>query len=63
MTVQPEASVYPVRLEVDYPDQHNRVTTFFRVFMVIPAPLCCQLVVWGVLGWEVFPVGPAGCSV
>jgi Domain of unknown function (DUF4389) len=36
MTVQPEASVYPVRLEVDYPDQHNRVTTFFRVFMVIP---------------------------
>jgi hypothetical protein len=35
MTVQ-SASVYPARLEVDYPDQHNRVTTFFRVFMVIP---------------------------
>jgi hypothetical protein len=36
MTGQPEASLHPVRLEVDYPDQHNRVTTLFRVFMVIP---------------------------
>jgi hypothetical protein len=29
-------SVYPARLEVDYPDQHDRVTTFFRVVLVIP---------------------------
>jgi hypothetical protein len=36
MTVQPAASVYPARLEVDYPEQHDRVTTFFRVFTVIP---------------------------
>jgi len=36
MTVQSSASVYPARLEVDYPDQHDRVTTFFRVIMVIP---------------------------
>ena len=35
MTVQ-APSVYPARLEVDYPDQHNRVTTFFRVVLVIP---------------------------
>jgi hypothetical protein len=36
MTVQPEASIYPARLEVDYPAQHDRMTTFFRAFMVIP---------------------------
>jgi len=36
MTVQDPASDYPARLTVDYPDQHDRVTTFFRVFMVIP---------------------------
>ena len=29
-------AVYPARLEVDYPDQHNRVTTFFRLLMAIP---------------------------
>ena len=28
---------YPVRFAVDYPDRDlNRVTTFFRIFMVIP---------------------------
>jgi hypothetical protein len=36
MTEQSAASVYPARLEVDYPDQHNRVTTLFRVFVAIP---------------------------
>lgn len=36
MTVQPSAPVYPARLEVDYQDQHDRVTTFFRLIMVIP---------------------------
>jgi hypothetical protein len=36
MTVQSAASLYPVRLEVDYPDQHNRVTTLFRVVLIIP---------------------------
>jgi Domain of unknown function (DUF4389) len=36
MTVQDPASEYPARLTVDYPDQLDRVTTFFRIFMVIP---------------------------
>ena len=36
MTAQPAASVYPARLEVDYPEQHDRVTTLFRVFLFIP---------------------------
>ena len=36
MTEQLPVSVYPARLEIDYPDQHDRVTTLFRVFLVIP---------------------------
>jgi hypothetical protein len=36
MTGQLPASVYPARLEVDYPEQHDRVTVLFRVFLIIP---------------------------
>ena len=36
MTTPLTASVYPARLQVDYPEQHNRVTTLFRVVLVIP---------------------------
>jgi hypothetical protein len=36
MTVQSPGSVYPASLEVDYPDQHNRVTTLFRLVLIIP---------------------------
>jgi hypothetical protein len=36
MTEHLPASVYPARLEIDYPDQHDRVTTLFRVFLIIP---------------------------
>ncbi|HZW44584.1 MAG TPA: DUF4389 domain-containing protein [Dermatophilaceae bacterium] len=47
MTVQPSASVYPARLEVDYPDQHDRVTTLFRVFMVIPIAIVSSVLTAG----------------
>jgi len=36
MTVQDPASEYPARLTVDYQEKHDRMTTFFRIFMVIP---------------------------
>jgi hypothetical protein len=39
MSVQntpPEPTVYPARLEVDYSARYNRVTTLFRVVLVIP---------------------------
>jgi hypothetical protein len=29
-------TAYPARLDVDYTEQHNRVTALFRIFMVIP---------------------------
>ncbi len=36
-TQQPQQAEYPVRFSVDYPDRDlNRVTTAFRIFMIIP---------------------------
>ena len=32
----PAPAAYAARLDVDYPDRHDRVTTFFRVVLVIP---------------------------
>src|SRR5690348_3620261 len=46
MEAQPPAGGYPVQLDVAYPDRDlNRLTTFFRIFMVIPI-----LIVLGALG-------------
>jgi hypothetical protein len=37
MEAQPAAGGYPVQFDVAYPDRDlNRLTTFFRIFMVIP---------------------------
>jgi Domain of unknown function (DUF4389) len=36
MTEQPASLVYPARLEVDYQEQLNRLTTLFRVVLIIP---------------------------
>jgi Domain of unknown function (DUF4389) len=39
---------YPARLEVDYPAEHNRMTTFFRIVLVIPiAIIYCVLTAGG----------------
>jgi hypothetical protein len=40
----PTPTAYPARLEVDYTVEHNRVTTLFRVVLVIPIAI-----VYGVL--------------
>jgi hypothetical protein len=32
----PDPTAYAARLDVDYPEQHNRVTTLFRLVLVIP---------------------------
>jgi len=44
MTTPTAPPVYPARLQVDDVEQHNRVTTFFRLFLVIPIAI-----VYGVL--------------
>jgi hypothetical protein len=49
---------YPVKLSVDYPDRKlNRLTTFFRIFMVIPILIILGLLIgasfkWGNSGWD-----------
>ncbi len=42
-----QAVEYPARLEIDYPEELNRVTTFFRLIMIIPI-----LAVFSILGSE-----------
>ncbi len=39
---------YPARLEIDFPEEHNRVTTFFRAFMVIPIAIIISVLTAGV---------------
>ena len=46
MTAAPP--VYPARLEVDYSDQHNRVTTLFRVVLIIPIAIVFEVLTAGV---------------
>jgi hypothetical protein len=46
MTVQ-SASLYPARLAVDYQDQHNRLTTFFRLVLIIPIAIILGLLTNG----------------
>jgi hypothetical protein len=48
MTDQPATASYPARLEVDYTDRHDRVTTFFRVFTVIPIAIVLTVLTAGV---------------
>ena len=49
---------YPVKLSIDYPGRKlNRLTTFFRIFMVIPIAIILALLIgmatnWGDGGWN-----------
>ena len=36
MSMPATPTAYPARLDVDYSDEHNRVTTLFRLVLVIP---------------------------
>jgi Domain of unknown function (DUF4389) len=47
MAAQPAASDYPARLEIDYPELHDRVTTFFRAFTVIPIAILISVLTAG----------------
>jgi hypothetical protein len=47
MTTQPAPTVYPARLDVDYPEEHDRGTTFFRLFMAIPITIILTLLTAG----------------
>ncbi len=46
------ATAYPVTLSVDYPDRDlNRLTTFFRSILIIPAGIILCLVTVPIWGW------------
>lgn len=47
MTEQSAPPVYPARLEVDYVDQHDRVTTLFRIVLVIPIAIVIAVLTAG----------------
>ncbi len=48
--MQQQATVYPARLRVDYPERDlNRLTTFFRLFAAIPILIILSSVSGGVL--------------
>jgi hypothetical protein len=49
MTVQPAESDYPARLTIDYPEKHDRMTAFFRAFMVIPIGIVMSVLTAGVV--------------
>lgn len=48
MTIQAATPDYPARLEVDYAEQHDRVSTLFRIFMVIPIAIIYAILTSGV---------------
>ncbi len=49
-------SGYPATLSVDYPDRSlNRLTTFFRLFTVIPIAIVLGLLAGPWVGWEHHP--------
>jgi hypothetical protein len=60
------STVYPVQLSIDYPDRNlNRLTTFFRIFTVIPIAIIIGLLTSGNFGGtaegsESYQYGAAG---
>ena len=50
-TQQPQQAEYPVRFSVDYPDRPpDRMTSFFRIFLVIPIAIVLGAVEGG--SWQ-----------
>ncbi|OGL22724.1 hypothetical protein A2707_02200 [Candidatus Saccharibacteria bacterium RIFCSPHIGHO2_01_FULL_45_15] len=44
MAAKTNSSDYPVKLEIDYPKELNRLTTFFRLFWAIPVLIVFSLI-------------------
>jgi hypothetical protein len=47
MSIPSTVPVYPARLKVDYSEQHNRVTTLFRVVLIIPIVIVISVLTAG----------------
>ena len=44
MTIDNKTTGYPARLEIDYPEKLDRLSTFFRIFWLIPIAIILSLV-------------------
>ena len=49
MTVPPTSTVYPARLQIDYPGKQRRVTVFFRGILIFPIAIISGLL--GLVGF------------
>jgi hypothetical protein len=50
---QSTTSSYPANLEIDYPDRAlNRLTSFFRIFVIIPIAIVIGLIASANIGWS-----------
>jgi hypothetical protein len=57
-----DGTAYPVSFSVEYPDRNlDRVTTFFRIFMVIPVAIVLGMVAGGTWQWS-YPNGTPGAG-
>jgi hypothetical protein len=44
---------YPASLNVDYPERNlNRLTSFFRIFVIIPIAIILGLITNSAFGWD-----------
>ena len=59
MTTDPPYTGYPARLQVDYQEVHSRVTTFFRLILVIPIAVVLTVLTAGVTDTEYTESGEA----
>jgi hypothetical protein len=48
VTTEPASTVYPARLQIDYQEEHNRVTTLFRLVLAIPIGIVLAILTAGV---------------
>lgn len=39
-----QETVYPARLDIDYPEKMNRLTTFFRIILIVPIAVIIALI-------------------
>ncbi|MEZ4622490.1 MAG: hypothetical protein R2867_44280 [Caldilineaceae bacterium] len=44
MTIQTDYTDYAARLKIDYPEERDRLTVFFRLFWIIPIAIILGLI-------------------
>src|SRR5687768_4155952 len=59
--MNPPSSAYPARLDIEYPERNlNRLTTAFRIVLIIPIAIVASLVSGDVGNWDASPTDLGG---